>query len=65
MTTTIKLKNGEVFYMMYRYDSNHDCEIYPFWTNMYDKQNFLDDGNYLLDDDRTMVIKDKKIIEMI
>jgi len=61
MKTSIKLKDGSEWYLMYSYMNDHLLEISPFQQEVYDKRNYLPDGEYELSKGR-MVIKDHKII---
>lgn len=62
MKSSIKLYDGEEWYLMYTYMNDHLLEIIPFQTDCFDKRTYLPDGRYNLLSGGFMDIKDKKIV---
>lgn len=61
MRSSIKLKNGDTWFLKYSYQSDHLLEIVPFQNEIYDKQIYLPDGNYELLNGGLMTIKSRNI----
>jgi hypothetical protein len=63
LKTKIFLKNGEEYYMKYMH-TREDIDMIPFQYSDYDIPIYMADGLYELDDNTTIIIKDKKIISI-
>ena len=61
MKSSIKLKNGDEWYLMYSYQNDHLLEILPFQYTNYELKQFLPDGRYELMYGGYFIIKNKKI----
>ncbi len=66
MRSTIKLTNGEVWYLKYSYCNDHLLEIVPFQYQIgSEKYIYMSDGTYELTDNKIMEIKNKNIEKII
>lgn len=60
MKSSIKLKDGSEWFLLYMYMNDHLLEIVPFQYSSYEVKQYLKDGRYELEQG-FMIIKDKKI----